>query len=164
MAGKTQADERDFTAYADKVPTGTMEAFADWIIDEVFGGEFPGTQKDEKAFRQGVQLGGTLRMEFQASEYWKTDERNPRSANGKAARAPKPAATGRGRGKAADTEDDDEAPTKATTSRRGGAKPATGTKTGTTRGKPAARGGAKPGATTRRRGTTAKESSGEAPY
>lgn len=77
--------ERDFTIYADKKPTGTMEAFADWLIEEV-GLEFA-TKKEEHQFREGVRLGGTLRMEFQGSEYWRTDERNPRSPAGKQARA-----------------------------------------------------------------------------
>jgi hypothetical protein len=154
MASKTE-DVRDFTGYADKEPTGTMKAFADFLIDEVYGGEFPGTAKDEKAFRNGVRLGGTLRMEFQASEYWKTHEDNPRGANGKAAK-PAPAKP-RGKAAAAKDEDaEDEAPAKAT--KRG-----TTAKPAAAKGKPVA---AKPGArrTGRRGAAAAASNDAEAPY
>lgn len=158
-----EEEERDFTIYADKAPTNTMQAFADWLID-VVGLEFK-TKAAEQEFRDGVRLGGTLRMEFQASDFWKEHDLNPRAPqnqNGKS--ASKPAATGRGK-VAAKTEDEDteeEAPAKASTratSRRGtAAKAGTSTKAGakpTTRGKPAARG---------RRGAAAAASTGEAPY
>ena len=170
----TEVEERDFTAYADKVPTGTMQAFADWIIDEVFGGEFPGTQKDEKAFRNGVRLGGTLRMEFQASDYWRADERNPRSPAGKKARASangssKEQTVKRGRQAKADpeledTEDEQEAPAKQP-ARRG--RPA-GSKTTTAakgRGKAAAPKGRPASGTRRGRPAgSATADGGEAPY
>lgn len=171
MAAKQQAVE-DLSRYADKSPTGTMDAFADWLIDEVYGGEFPGTQKDEKAFRNGVRLGGTLRMEFQASDYWRADERNPRSPAGKKARA---SANGAGkeqtvkRGRQAkaseeDTEDEQEAPAKQP-ARRG--RPA-GSKTTTAakgRGKAAAPKGRPASGTRRGRpAASATADGGEAPY
>jgi len=149
--------ERDFTIYAEKEPTGTMVAFADWLID-VCELEFP-NGKAEENFRFGVQLGGTLRMEFQASDYWRSDERNPRSPEGKKARA---AANGaaedkprRGRGKASeeDTEEEAEEQTEEQTAkparrtRAAAAKPATrrGAAKPTTAGAPTGRGrGRKP--------------------
>jgi hypothetical protein len=52
-----------------------MEAFADFLISEVYGGTLP-RGIDEKAFREGVRLGGSTRGFFQKSEYWKNDARN----------------------------------------------------------------------------------------
>lgn len=144
--------EKDFTIYAEKEPTGTMVAFADWLID-VCELEFA-NGKAEENFRFGVQLGGTLRMDFQASEYWRADERNPRSPAGKKTRAAaNGGATTTRRGKAqADEEEieeeegeEQEAPAKPTRRGRAAAKPAA-----TGRGRsPAA---AKPAATGRGRG------------
>jgi hypothetical protein len=110
--------ERDFTVYASKDATGTMQAFADWLI-EVCELEFP-NGKAEDQFRFGVQLGGTLRMEFQASDYWHEDERNPRSPAGQKARAAANGAKAKAaKAKAAEAEadededeDEDEAPAK----------------------------------------------------
>jgi hypothetical protein len=112
MAGKAATKtvaknetERDFTVYAQKDPTGTMQAFADWLI-EVCDLEFP-NNKAEDQFRFGVQLGGTLRMEFQASDYWREDDRNPRSPAGKKARAAANGGTTK-RGRQAEPETDEE--------------------------------------------------------
>lgn len=73
MPGKTAApaveeteEAKDYTVYATKPATATMVDFADWLIDEV-GLEFK-TEAAELAFRKGVALGGTLRMEFQRSD------------------------------------------------------------------------------------------------
>lgn len=66
---------KDVTGYATSVPTSTMEAFADYLVSEVFGGTLP-DGIDEKSFRKGVALGGSTRGYFQASEYWKKDSRN----------------------------------------------------------------------------------------
>ena len=52
-----------------------MEAFADYLIAEVYGGTLP-AEIDEIAFRKGVALGGSTRGYFQASERWKSDSRN----------------------------------------------------------------------------------------
>lgn len=159
-----EEEERDFTIYADKAPTNTMQAFADWLID-VVGLEFK-TKAAEQEFRDGVRLGGTLRMEFQASDFWKEHDLNPRAPQN-ASNGSKPAAKGRGKAKAQTEDEDgdegteDEAPAKATTratGRRGTAAKGTTAKAGaktTTRGKPAARG---------RRGAAAAASTGEAPY
>ena len=155
-----EEEERDFTGYADKEPTGTMKAFADWLIDEV-GLEFK-TKAAEHEFREGVRLGGTLRMEFQASDFWKEHELNPRSPqnqNGKAKPAAAKPARGRAASKPAEDEPaedepaEDEAPAKPTRQRRGAAKPATAK----TPAKPATR-------RTGRRGAVAAETSAEAPY
>jgi chemotaxis protein histidine kinase CheA len=59
-------EAEDFAVYADKNITDTMADFADWIVEEVYGG-------DENAFRKAsseriVALAGTLRMKFQASD------------------------------------------------------------------------------------------------
>lgn len=59
----------DYTGYADKGPTPTMADFVEWLEIEVYGGEFPGTAKEQAAFANGVRLGGTLRMEFQKSDF-----------------------------------------------------------------------------------------------
>lgn len=71
----------DFTVYADKAPTPTMVDFADWLIAEV-GLEFA-TVKEESAFRNGVRLGGTLRMHFQQSDFniQRRDERRAAAAS-----------------------------------------------------------------------------------
>ena len=66
---------KDLTRYANAAPTTTMEAFADFLIAEVFGGELP-EGVDEAAFRTGVSLGGSTRGYFQASDAWKKDPRN----------------------------------------------------------------------------------------
>ncbi len=68
----------DYTVYKDKEPTATMSDFADWIIQEV-GLEFT-SKPAEAAFRDGVRLGGTLRMEFQRSDFNKTRREERRAA------------------------------------------------------------------------------------
>jgi hypothetical protein len=67
--------DKDFTVYADKQITPTMEAFADFLIDEVYDGELP-DEMDEDTFRRGVALGGSIRMDFQRSDFWAGDSRN----------------------------------------------------------------------------------------
>jgi hypothetical protein len=164
---KAEETERDFTLYAEKDATGTMQAFADWLI-EVCDLEFP-NGKAEDQFRFGVQLGGTLRMDFQASDYWRTDERNPRSPAGKKARAAANGAATRGRGKAKDDEDEngdeDEKPAKpARATRQSGAtgKTSAGKATTTRRGRGSA---AKPATESTRRGRGRPAAAGkEAPY
>jgi hypothetical protein len=37
----SQNGEKDYTIYADKEITSTMEAFADFLIDEVYEGDLP---------------------------------------------------------------------------------------------------------------------------
>src|SRR5580765_7208781 len=71
----SQNGEKDYTLYADKEITPTMEAFGDFLIDEVYEGELP-RGFDEESFRKGVALGGSVRMDFQRSDYWAQDERN----------------------------------------------------------------------------------------
>jgi hypothetical protein len=66
---------KDYRTYATKEITPTMDAFADWILDEVFAGELPEDVSDE-SFRKSVALAGSLRMEFQRSDFWKSDPRN----------------------------------------------------------------------------------------
>jgi len=77
-----EEEDKDYTVYADKAPTPTMVDFADWIVEEVYEGEAFPTQKENDAFRNGVRLGGTLRMEFQ-----KSDMNKERRAERQAARA-----------------------------------------------------------------------------
>jgi hypothetical protein len=60
----------DFTAYASAKITPTMEAFADFLIAEVYGGKLP-KDMDEATFRRG-----STRGYFQKSEAWKSDSRN----------------------------------------------------------------------------------------
>jgi hypothetical protein len=64
---ETEEGPKDYTVYATKEATPTMVDFAQWLIDEV-GLTFQ-TAAAEAAFRKGVHLGGTLRMEFQRSDF-----------------------------------------------------------------------------------------------
>jgi hypothetical protein len=66
---------KDLTRYATADATPTMEAFADFLIAEVFGGTLP-KGIDLASFRKGVALGGSTRMDFQKSDAWKSDPRN----------------------------------------------------------------------------------------
>lgn len=66
---------KDVSGYATRKISPTMEAFADYLIAEVFGGTLP-DGIEEVAFRKGVALGGSTRGYFQASERWKNDPRN----------------------------------------------------------------------------------------
>jgi hypothetical protein len=65
----------EYAAYASKAISPTMDAFADFILAEVFGGKLP-NGLDEQTFRRSVALGGSLRQQFQKSEMWKSDPRN----------------------------------------------------------------------------------------
>jgi hypothetical protein len=67
--------DKDYTVYADKDITPTMDAFADFLIEEVYEGELP-PDMDEESFRKGVALGGSVRMDFQRSSFWAEDPRN----------------------------------------------------------------------------------------
>lgn len=95
----------DYTVYRDKEPTTKMTKFADWIIDNVYEGEL--TKDDfkdqEDAFREGVRLGGTLRMKFQASPENQADLEAARAAR-EAEEEPAPAPARGRRGAAAKEE------------------------------------------------------------
>ena len=65
----------EFAKYATAKPSDTMDAFADWLIAEVFDGKLP-KGIDLESFKKGVQLGGSTRGYFQKSEWWKADSRN----------------------------------------------------------------------------------------
>jgi hypothetical protein len=65
----------DMTRYASAAVSPTMDAFADFLIAEVFGGKLP-KDLDPATFRRAVALGGSTRMHFQKSEMWKSDPRN----------------------------------------------------------------------------------------
>jgi hypothetical protein len=67
--------DKDYTVYADKDITPTMDAFADFLVEEVYEGELP-EEFDEESFRKGVALGGSVRMDFQRSSFWAEDPRN----------------------------------------------------------------------------------------
>jgi hypothetical protein len=66
---------KNLASLANATATPTMEAFADFLIAEVFGGTLP-KGMDLASFRKGVALGGSTRMDFQKSEAWKSDARN----------------------------------------------------------------------------------------
>lgn len=66
---------KDVSGYATREISPTMEAFADYLVAEVFGGALP-DGIEEASFRKGVALGGSTRGYFQASERWKSDPRN----------------------------------------------------------------------------------------
>ena len=57
---------KDYKAYAAKDITPTMEAFAEWLRAET------GYEVDART----VALAGSLRNDFQKSEWWKADARN----------------------------------------------------------------------------------------
>lgn len=114
--------EKDFTNYADKEITPTMEAFADFLVDEVYDGELP-EDFDEDSFRKGVALGGSVRMDFQRSEYWAADERNRKNRveeEEPEEEEPTPRRSGRAARRQAQTE---ETPPPARSKRRGKAAP-----------------------------------------
>jgi hypothetical protein len=57
---------KDYRAYAAKAPTPTMVAFAEWLKAET------GVDVDLKS----VALAGSLRMDFQKSDFWKNHDSN----------------------------------------------------------------------------------------
>jgi aspartyl-tRNA synthetase len=65
----------NYAAYAAKEISPTMDAFADFLIEEVYGGELP-KDFDEVTFRKAVALGGSTRGYFQKSKMWLNDPRN----------------------------------------------------------------------------------------
>jgi hypothetical protein len=82
-----EQEAKDYTGYADKAPTPTMSDFCEWLLDNVFGGELP-IEDPEEAFQAGVRLGGTLRIEFQQSDFCKQRREERRAESRKAAKAP----------------------------------------------------------------------------
>lgn len=66
---------KNYRDYATRETTPTMKAFGDWILAEVYGGELP-ENLDPVTFYRSVALGGSLRMDFQKSDFWRNDERN----------------------------------------------------------------------------------------
>jgi hypothetical protein len=86
-----EADEddeaKDYTPYAGKSPTPTMTDFSDWLLAEVYGDDLP-EGFDEDTFREGVRLGGTLRMEFQRSDFCRERREERKMAAAKAAAKP----------------------------------------------------------------------------
>lgn len=88
-------EEKDYTPYAGKAPTPTMTDFGDWLLAEVYGDDLP-EDFDEQSFREGVRLGGTLRMEFQRSDFCRERREERKAAAAAAKAAPKtPAKTAR---------------------------------------------------------------------
>jgi hypothetical protein len=57
---------KDYRAYAAKTPTPTMVAFHEWLQNET------GLELDLRS----VALAGSLRMDFQKSDFWKNHEAN----------------------------------------------------------------------------------------
>lgn len=151
---EVEETEQDLTQYATKDITFTMEGFADWLIEFVYEGELP-KDMDEETFRRGVYLGGSRRMEFQRSEWWKEvrAEHKAEQAEARAAKAAEKEAASEEapapkRGKAATN----------VTSTSSTAKPSR-------RGAAAAAAAPAPAAKTRtRRGTTAAAAPAEAPF
>jgi dihydropteroate synthase len=79
MARSKDMASKDYKTYATKDITPAMEAFAEWLR------EVTGYKVDPRT----VALAGSLRADFQSSDFWKADARNTKSnaeAN-KAARA-----------------------------------------------------------------------------
>jgi hypothetical protein len=119
---ETEDAAPDYTGYATKQPTATMTDFADWLLEEgAVAEDAVKNEALEHAFREGVRLGGTLRMEFQRSDFNVT-RREERKAAREAAAAAEP--------------EEEEAPAKAPA--RGGRGKATAAKPATTAAKPAA--------------------------
>ena len=122
----------DYTAYANKDATDTMLDFGDWLISEVYGDKYKG---DEDSFRDGVRLGGTLRMEFQRSDL-NQERRAARKAEREQAAQEAQEAKVAAKADKAKAEASKPAPAKTgTTGRRGSTAPATAAKRG--RGRPA---------------------------
>jgi hypothetical protein len=101
----TEAEEgpKDYSIYLDRPITGTMQGFADWLEQEVC--EPAGTTLAKLPANKIVALAGTLRMEYQASDF-NIERRAAEKAAREAARAngsaaaedepePTPARTGR---------------------------------------------------------------------
>lgn len=121
-----EAGARDYTVYADKPISATMQDFHDWLMEEV------GDLSEMEPARI-VALAGTLRMEFQKSEF-NQERREERRAAREAAVAAEP------------EEAEEEKPAKpvrgaakATAAEKAAAKPATARRTGAAAGRPAAR-------------------------
>src|SRR5438477_979183 len=113
--------EKDFTSYADKEVTPTMEAFADFLIQHVYEDELP-VDMDEESFRKGVSLGGSVRMDFQRSDFWAQDERNRKNREPEEEdeeETPTPRRSGRAARRQADADAEE---TPAPRSKRGGRK------------------------------------------
>lgn len=155
VAEEEVAGEKDYTVYAGKPATPLMQDFAEWIKQEV-GVDFP-SKAAEAAFDNGVRLGGTLRMEFQKSDFCK-ERRAERQAEKAAENGATVVKAGK-RGRPAATEDVEDEPA---------VKPAKAP-----RGRAAARATAKPGrpAAGARRGRAAakpvvpvEDDEEEAPY
>lgn len=149
---------KDYTVYADKEPTPTMSDFADWLEEEV-GLEFE-TEQEAAIFRMGVRLGGTLRMEFQRSDFNRERRAERKSAKAAKPKAAETAKAAKKPAKAAKASADAEPAAEA--AKPAQAKPATrGRRTGATAGRPAARTADRPAAAKRggRKAATA-----EAPY
>jgi hypothetical protein len=117
---ETEEGEKDYTVYAEKPITQTMVDFHQWLEDVV------GVELDPRS----VALGGTLRMEFQKSDF-NREQRAKRQAERAASN-----------GSATDT--DSETPTPAPARRTRGAKAAAAPKAPARRGrgKPASAGAA----------------------
>lgn len=138
-----ETGERDYTVYAEKPVTATMEDFAQWLHEEV--GDINEMGKNDPV--RLVALAGTLRMEFQKSDF-NRDRREERRAERAAAREAEPEAAeeeaeeapakpARGRAAKPASSTSKPAASKPATARRAGAKPAASAPAG----KPAGRRG-----------------------
>jgi hypothetical protein len=145
------ADAPDYTPYATKAITPTMSDFHEWLNDEV--GDL-----SEMDTERIVALAGTLRMEFQRSQFCK-DRRAERQAQrakpapakstAKTKAAPAKSAPAKSTAKAAPAKSAPAKPAARQTAASSKARP------GTAPGKPAARAADRPAATrTRRRGAS----------
>lgn len=153
-------EAKDYTVYAGKDATATMADFGEWLLAEVYGDEYPG---DADSFLDGVRLGGTLRMEFQRSDF-NIERREQRAAEREAERAARPTRARKGKEDAEEAEPDEtdeaeETPKSTTRPRRASAAK------GSTR--PASKSGSGPvakGKTGARRGRQPAAAGAEAPY
>jgi hypothetical protein len=145
----------DYTVYADKDITPTMEDFHEWLEQEV------GIELDLRS----VALGGTLRMEFQKSQFNK-DRRAQRQAeraagNGASENEDEAPTPRRGRGKAA-AEPKDETPAPARRGRQAAA--ASSGKTAPSKGAGKASAATPAPSRRGRRPAAAAAATGEAPF
>jgi len=96
---------KDYTEYPGKAETPFQERFADWALSDVVGVDPSQFKTKLEAFRMGIKLGTSLRIEYQKSD----DNQSVRSSAAEAREAAKlTRKANKGKAKAAAEEPDDE--------------------------------------------------------
>jgi hypothetical protein len=152
-----EAEEpKDYTVYASKAITSTMEDFAEWLSIEV-------CPLEELEPDRIVSLAGTLRMEFQKSQFCRDRREERKAASAKAAPKPKKEAADDQEKPAVTKSSKTAAPAKTASKTTAPAKTASKTTARTVPGRPAPRAADRPAAAKKTSGRrTAKPA--EAPF